>query len=79
MKNFYIVIVVKLQKNLDINFKGGYHAYMIQLQTNDNIKSVLDKIEGLQSANICKTKKQAQEIINQWNDNFKKNNVHAFN
>ena len=41
-------------------------------------ESVLWKLAGYESANIMPTKKRAQEVVDFWNDCYKKNESYAF-
>ena len=41
-------------------------------------ESVLWKLAGYESANIMPTKKRAQEVVDFWNDCYKKNGSYAF-
>lgn len=41
-------------------------------------ESVLWKLAGYESANIMPTKKRAQEVVDFWNDLYKKNGSYAF-
>lgn len=41
-------------------------------------ESVIWKLAGYESANIMPTKKRAQEVVDFWNDCYKKNGSYAF-
>ena len=77
MKNFYMGVIVKIESIFTDNI-DGYYAYMAKFKSSDNLKSVLDRIGGLQVANVCATKQDAQELVKTWNEGFKQNGVYAF-
>ena len=77
MKNFYMAVIVKIESIFTDNI-DGYYAYMIKFTSSDNLKSVLDRIGGLQVANVCATKREAQELVKAWNEAYKQNGTYAF-
>lgn len=77
MKNFYMAVIVKTESIFTDNI-DGYYAYMIKFTSSDNLKSVLDRIGGLQVANVCATKREAGNLVKAWNEGFKLNNVYTF-
>ena len=77
MKNFYMAVSVWLEFTF-IDEPGGNYAYMVKFTSNDNVKSVLDRIGGLKAANMCATKKEAKELVDVWNEAFKQNGTYAF-
>ena len=66
MKNKYIAI--------QVNENHKYFAYVLKVTTADNLISAL-KIKGIISANICSTRKEAEELVNVWNQGFKEKGV----
>lgn len=68
-KNSYIVVTV--EEN------GKYYAYMIKHHNSNNLLSVLN-IKGILHANICDTKKEAERIVEQWNESYKQNGTYMF-
>lgn len=54
-----------------------YYAYVVPVSNSDNLLSKL-KIKGIIYANICRTKKEAQEVVAMWNDCYKANNTYMF-
>ena len=58
--------------------QGGYYAYVIKFSSSDNLDSLLNKIGGLKVANVCATKKEADKLVNSWNDSFKENGMYAY-
>lgn len=69
MKNHYIAI--------QIRENGKYYAYAIKVSESDNLLSKLD-IKDIISANICDTKKRAEELVTFWNDCYKRNGTWLF-
>lgn len=70
MKNTYIAVTV--QEN-DKNI-----AYVLKVSSSENIVSAL-KIKGLIFGNICSTKKAAHELVDFWNESYKKNGSYSLN
>ena len=77
MKNFYMGVIVKIESIFTDNI-DGYYAYIVKFTSSDNLKSVLDRIGGLQAANMCATKKEATELVEAWNEGFKQNGAYAY-
>lgn len=77
MKNFYMAVSVVVESTFT-DVHGGNYAYMVKFTSNDNLKSVLDRIGGLKAANMCTTKKEAKELVETWNEAYKQNGTHAF-
>lgn len=69
MKNFYIAVEIKEN--------GKYYAYAMKTSTSDNLLSKLE-IKGIQFANLCKTKHEAEEVVEMWNAAHKANNRYLF-
>ena len=69
MKNTYIAVQIKENNK--------YYAYVIKVNAMDNLLSKLE-INNIITANICTTKKNAEEIINLWNESFKSNGTYFF-
>lgn len=84
MKNFYITVAVKGDKNKNIfsdekkEYKEGYLAYVIKVTESDNVMYHLEAIRGLMHANIRPTKKDAQELADFWNECYKKNGTYLY-
>ena len=77
MKNFYMAVSVVVESTFTDD-PGGNYAYMVKFTSNDNLKSVLDRIGGLKAANMCTTKKEAKELVETWNEAYNQNGTHAF-
>ena len=80
-KYFYIVFAAKAAPPLfetERDDKTRYYADIMRVSTQDNIASRLNNIGGLLHANICQSKKQAQEIKNAWNEAYKRNGTSIY-
>ena len=84
-KYFYLAVTVKQNKNESIfadqepkELEAGFYSYVVKCSESDNLKSKLDGIGGLQSVNICPTKKRAAELVTFWNDCHKANGTYLF-
>ena len=80
MKNYYIAVTIEQDRNESIladragaEYAPGYYAYVVKIGQNENIKSRLDCIGGLKSANLCPTKKAAAELVRFWNRYYTEN------
>ena len=71
MKNFYIAVQI-------INESNKKYSYVLKVGESDNLLTKL-KIPNIVFANICQTKKQAEEIVHVWNQGFIKNHEYMFN
>ena len=69
MKNFYLAVTVHNEQ--------GYYSYIAKVSTNDNALSKL-KIKDIINANICESKKIANEIVTAWNNAYKENDTYMF-
>lgn len=69
MKNSYIAISVEENNK--------YYAYILKVSNSENLIEKL-KIKGILHANICKNKKEAENIVAVWNDAYKANNTYMF-
>lgn len=85
MKNFYIAVTVEQNKNMSIfnpdenkETNPGLYAYVIKINSSNNLKSALECIGGLVHANIFPTKKDAEHTVNYWNDCYKANGTYLF-
>ena len=68
MKNHYIAISVKQE--------GKNYASVLKVSGNDNLLFSL-QIKGITAANICNTKKEAENIVTFWNNCYKKNKTYG--
>ena len=69
MKYFYFACsAVENEKN---------YAYTLKISQFDNIFNMLNNLK-LSYANACFTKKQAEKIVETWNENYKKNGTFLF-
>lgn len=85
MANFYIAVAVKQDRNettftprTNPEYNPGYYSFVLRCSENDNIVSKLDCIGGLVHANICPTKKRAEEVAAFWNESYKANGTYFF-
>lgn len=85
MKKFYMAVTVCQDRNettftprKNLEYNPGYYAFVHSVGQNDNLKSSLDSIGGLQAAQLCQTKKEAQQLANFWNNCYKKNGTYFF-
>lgn len=66
------------------NFFGDYYpeksyvAFAVSVSGSDNLVCVLDRIGGLVSANVCNSRKEAEEIARAWNETYKKNGTYFY-
>lgn len=67
--NLYIAITISENRK--------YYSYMIKHNNSNNLLNVA-KIKGILSANICDTKKEAERIVEQWNESYKQNGTYMF-
>lgn len=75
MKNFYVVFAVDYKGMFEDQNKR-YFADILKVSSSQNIAASLDAIGGLMHANICESKKQAQEIKESWNAQYKANGTY---
>lgn len=85
MKHFYIAYCVECDLNAypftdhpTDDYKPGCYASYFCVSENDNLLAKLNSWYGIQYANICPTKKRAEEIVNIWNEGYKKNGTYLF-
>ena len=69
MKNYYIAVQIKEDDK--------FYAYAVKVNTMDNLLSKLE-INNIEVANLCDTKKKAEELANLWNESFKNNKTYLF-
>ena len=67
--NSYIAVTV--------SENGKYYSYMIKHHNSNNLLNIA-KIKGILHANICDTKKEAERIVEQWNESYKQNGTYMF-
>ena len=85
MKKFYMAVTVCQDRNDQIfaprpsdEYNPGYYAYVHSVGQNDNLKSALDGISGLQAVQLCQTKKEAAQLADFWNECYKRNGTYFF-
>jgi hypothetical protein len=80
-KYFYIVFAAKAASPLfetEKDDKTRYYAGIMRVSSMDNIASRLENIGGLMHANICQSKKEAENIRDIWNKSYQGKNIYAF-
>lgn len=85
MKKFYMAVTVCQDRNDRLftprpsdEYNPGYYAFVHSVGQNDNLKSSLDGIGGLQAAQLCQTKKEAAQLADFWNECYKRNGTYFF-
>lgn len=85
MSNVYLAVQIRGDRNEttfmprsnpDVDI--GYYAYVLKTNENQNLVSELDMIGGLVSANVCRTRKRAVELVEFWNSCYKQNGTYLF-
>lgn len=71
MKKKISYIAVQVTEN------GKNYAYAVKVSESDNLLSKL-AIKGIAAANLCSTKKEAEEVVTAWNEAFKNNGSYMF-
>lgn len=56
----------------------GNIAYVEKIGRSQNLLTTFQRIGGLKSINTCKTKKEAEQIANDWNEACRNNGTYAF-
>ena len=69
MKKWFIAITIEEEKK--------YYAYVLSVSDCANLISKLD-IKGILHANIFNTKKEANKIVEQWNQSYKTNGTYLY-
>ena len=68
MKNFYFAATIERD--------GRYLAMTIRVGTANNVVPIF---EGLKFANVCESKKQAEQIVQLWNASYRTNGTYLYN
>ena len=71
MRRFWFVLTSKTPD-------GKLYASASPFSTSENLSWQFDPAHGTVTANICETKKKAEEIARAWNESFKKNGTYAY-
>lgn len=56
--------------------KESYVAFAVSTSGCNNLVSLLDSIGGLVTANVCNSRKEAEEIARAWNETYKNNGTY---
>ena len=62
---------------VQVTESGKNYAYAVKVSESDNLLSKL-AIKGIAAANLCNTKKEAEEVVTAWNESFKNNGSFMF-
>lgn len=68
----------KIYMVVSVTENGKHVAYVLNTSGSNNLVSVLAGVRGLTSANVCKTRKAAAEIANDWNERYKANGTYMY-
>ena len=60
------------------NGNQAMYAYVEVYRAGENLARCLDIIGGLVSATLCESRKQADELVTEWNRGFRENRIYAF-
>lgn len=71
MKKKISYIAVQMTEN------GKNYAYAVKVSESDNLLSKL-AIKGITAANLCGSRKEAEEVVTTWNEAFKNNGSYMF-
>ena len=66
IKYFYLAITIE-------PIKGKYFSYVLKTSDSINLASELNGINHLLDATLMPTKKKANEVVDCWNETYKKN------
>lgn len=62
---------------IQVTENGKSYAYAVKVSESDNLLPKLE-IKGITAANLCSTKKEAEEVVATWNECFKNNGSYMF-
>ena len=69
MKKIYVVI--QAEDN------GKYYAFADAIRTGENLKPFIERYNA-NIFHLCESRKQAEELVIQWNATYKANNTYLF-
>ena len=64
---------------VETNENGSRFAFLIITNNNANLLSVLSQYKNLTIVHLCTSKKEAEELVNAWNESYKANKTYKFN
>lgn len=70
MKNIYIAAQVKKENK--------FYAYIIPVRIGSNLEDQLQFHPDTPIKHLCETRKQAAELVKDWNETFKRNHTYLF-
>ena len=53
-------------------------AFAVSVSGYENLVAALARIGGLVTANVCHSRKEAEEIARAWNETYKKNGIYFY-
>ena len=62
---------------VQVTENGKNYAYAVKVSESDNLLSKF-KIKGITAANLCGSRKEAEEVVATWNECFKENGSYMF-
>lgn len=68
----------KVYMVVTVTENGKHFSYVLGAPGSNNLVSVLAGIRGLTSANVCKSRKAAAEIADDWNESYKANGTYMY-
>ena len=71
MKRFWFVLTMKTPD-------GKLYAAASPFTASENLAWQFDPAHGTVTANICETRKQAEETARKWNETYRKNGTYAY-
>lgn len=83
MKYFYIAVTVDYTEDPHYYEDGEdmtkekYYSFVERVSHNDNLLYRLDCIGGIKYANLCSSKKDAEDLTAFWNECYEKNGTLA--
>ena len=85
MKNIYIAIQADYTGEKSLisgeelnNGRKAFYAFVEVYRSGTNLVSALGNVGGLLSATVCDSRKQADELVTEWNRGFRENEIYAF-
>lgn len=70
MKHFYFAATIEQN--------GRRAAMTIHAGGDENLMHTFSRIQGLEFVNACESKKQAEQIVQHWNDCYRANGTYLY-
>lgn len=81
-KNVYLVISKDCAGedsfNGNVYPENSYLAFALSVPACNNLVSELSRISGIMTANVCASRKEAEEIAEDWNWQYRQNGTYCF-